>query len=207
MKLHKIKIEQVLYLCDNLLKHYISFLTTDERNIVRFVVQNVLNKSYNESERLLLPIVEKIWNIELASGNYVVVSWNKNVISPKRDVVTFATFSEKNNIIPFCDAVEGIEYRISFESILGALWKDGATFVDRTGDLEENEYVIAKVGNRTVFSFNGATRLITPKQLIEIRAEVCGYNEIILDSSKIEVIGPYKREIEEFEVDFPRKLY
>ncbi len=101
----------------------------------------------------------------------------------------FATLSTSSNIIPFCDALDGIEYEISYDAILGACPKDDATIPVSKVD----EYTIAVINNQAYSSYNEATRLITPKQLIRLSDNnyyTC-YNELILDATKVKPLGTF----------------
>lgn len=190
MNIKDLRQKQVLELCKSLLEDYQQCLTDLEKEQIRALLNT--DESLINSEDILLPIVEKVWNLELKSGNYVVISWNKYAASKPEGIVTFATLCQKDNIVPFCDMTTGIQYEIGYHSLVGALFKDGATLIE---DLEkQNDYTIGIIGDKVINSYNGATKLITPKQLLnqnnnQYRSK---HNELILNTEYIKPIGIYE---------------
>ena len=187
------KTKQTLELCNALLSSYLQYLNSEEIIIINNSLKQLnYNDQLETVQRALLPIVEKIWNIELASGNYTVISWNKHPgIKPKGPLV-YATLSKDDDIINFCDMTSGIKYEINFNSIIGAFYKDGATI--REDISKKNEYTIGFIDGKVVNSYNGSTKFITPIQLINNR-EInyrSKHNEIVLDARLIKEIGPYE---------------
>lgn len=196
MKLLEIRKNQLLELCQYLINEYYEYLNEDELKEVNKIYQWLLNfeldKMPHESLcNTLIPIIRKIWEFELSSGEYVVVSWNKYAGEQKKKSITFATLSKRDDIVSFCDLKEGMEYVIKYDSIIGALYKDAATLIE--DESKENDYTIAMVDGKVINSYNGATKLITPKQLVAKRENeyYTNYNELILDSSKIIEIGKF----------------
>ena len=191
--LKEIRKKQVLNVCKSLLEDYINILTKEEVDTIQRVLN--ANLSYEEAYDLLIPIVEKVWNYDLASGEYKVISWTKHpTFKESSKGVIFATISKKDDIITFCDAVEGMEYAITFKSLIGALEKDGATLFEDKDKV--NEYTSAVIKDRAINSYNGATKLITPKELVGERDidYKSKHNELILDLRYVKQIGPYVRE-------------
>lgn len=196
MKLTTLRKKQLLEVTNSLLTDYCIYLTTDEVKIINSIVNNLdRDKSLDSQEKSLLQIIKKIWNIELNSEKYIIISWNKYTDKKKNNLVTFATLSKKDNVIPFCNLKSGIEYKITYNSIIGALNRDGATLIENIKN--KNEYTIGIIENKVINSYNGATKLITPNQLVN----ASNYNELILDTKKIVEIGEYnlnnKNEYEE----------
>jgi hypothetical protein len=150
-----------------------------------FFAEVINNPDDDKYDSRLEVIAQMIWEKELLSGEYAVISWNKSVTLPDRDKITYATLSKRDNLIRFCGSDNGIELNITFDSIIGAINKDGATLLEN----KYNEYTVGKIDGKFVNSYNGATKLITPFQLVNLD-QSCLYNELILDSRKIEVKGP-----------------
>ena len=150
-----------------------------------FFAEIIKNPDNDKYDYRLEVIAQMIWEKELLSGEYAVISWNKSLTLPNRDKITYATLSRRDNLIRFCGSDNGIELNITFESIIGAINKDGATLLEN----KYNEYTVGKIDGKFVNSYNGATKLITPFQLVNLDQSYL-YNELILDSSKIEIKGP-----------------
>lgn len=184
--------KQLLDFCKTCIEVYKSYLTNDELKLIDEILKSINDKDLKFLEERLMPIVSKIWEIELDSDKYIIISWNKFAKEKNKHDITFATISRKDEINSFCDLKEGTEYKISFASLIGALNKDGATLIE---DLNhKNEYTIATVGDKVINSYNGATRLITPYQLVSLDLKSdykSNYNELILRTDMIEEIGPY----------------
>ena len=190
--LTEIRKKQLLDVCKTCIEIYNSYLTIEELELINNILKNINNHDLKILEERILPIVNKIWEIELDSDKYRIVSWNKFAHEKNKHDITFATISRKDEIIPFCDLKDGTEYKISFASLIGALNKDGATLIE---DLNhKNEYTIAMVGDKVINSYNCATRLITPYQLVSLDLDSgykSNYNELILKTSMIEEVGPF----------------
>jgi len=191
---------QILELCHYLTKEYNYILTNRELQVVEKITNfmrkiNIIDINLiNTITDILLPIVERVWEEELKNNTYIVVSWNKYSTDLPYTPITFATLSKKDKVVSFCELKEGTEYEIQYSSIIGCLNKDGATLIeDKT---KENEYTIAKINDKVINSYNGATKLITPKQLVSTIGNKykTNYNELILYSDLIKKIGPYKME-------------
>ncbi len=194
MDIKKLRKKQILELCKSLLEDYVDDLTEVEKKNVQNSLDSIsLNNDsfFRKISEELLPIVEKIWNKELESGKYIVISWNKYSNEKPKGLVTFATISEVDHIVSFCDLTEGIQYKITYDSIIGALNKDGATLIENLD--KKNAYTIGIIGNKVINSYNGATRFITPKQLFQNQDHnyPSKHNELILDSRFIQKIGVY----------------
>ncbi len=198
MKILEIRKNQILELCKYLRNEYDYILTNSELEEIIKIYDNLEKidiidfNLINMSTTFLLPIVQRVWEEELNSNEYIVISWNKHANKIQQSPVTFATLSRKNNIISFCGLTEGTEYEINFSSLIGCLNKDGATLIE--DESKRNEFTIASIGNKVINSYNGATKLITPKQLLEQTNNDyhTNYNELILDSALIKEIGPYE---------------
>ena len=182
-----IRKKQRINLIKCLIEHYGIFYAFFD-----MLINNPDNDIFDEE---LEKITKKIWEQELLSGNYTVISWNKSNRSPDRKNVTYATLSKSDNIVRFCESNNGIELDITFESLIGAINKDGATLLEE----KENDYTIGKIDGKYVNSYNGATKLITPYQLINLDQSYL-YNELILDSSKISVKGLIEPPQEEYDI-------
>ena len=198
MKIIEIRKNQLIELCQYLINEYSHILTSKELEIVEEIYSyigkiDIINfELVNKLTNLFSPIVEKVWKEELKSGDFVIVSWNKYANKSTKDAITFATLSKRNEIISFCNLTEGIEYEIDYSSIIGCLDKDGATLIeDKT---KNGEYTIGTINDKVINSYNGATKLITPKQLVAKTNNeyYTNYNELILYSALIKEIGPYK---------------
>lgn len=192
MNIKDLKNKQIYELTSSLLKDYGHLLEKEDIEQINLATNNDLQ--LEEKEKILLPIVKKVWDKELESGNYVVISWNKAAKPPKRDDIVFATLSTKDNIVSFCDACDGIEYEISFDALIGALECDAATLIEDAS--KEGDYTIGRINDKVINSYNGATRLITPKQLLDSSHNTykSKHNELILNSHLIKVVGSYTRE-------------
>ena len=190
MNLIDIRKKQLLELCKTCLGVYSSYLDSDELKLINNISNNIDNLV--EIEEKLLQIVSKIWERELATGEYIVISWNKFATEKRKKGITFATLNKKGKIVPFCGLTSGKEYKISFPAIVGALNKDGATLFEDFS--KKNDYTIGTIGDKVINSYNGATRLITPYQLISDNLEndyKSLHNELILKTDLIEEIGPF----------------
>lgn len=187
MSIEELRRRQLFDLLRSLVSDYGYLLSNEDLKFIAEIKNNGIKDNLEKLEFL----VSKIWQNELESGNYRVISWNKTVFGSDRDSLIFATLSTSYNIIPFCDAIDGIEYDISYDAILGACPKDGATIPVSKVD----EYTIAVINNQAYSSYNGATRLITPKQLVRLsdnNYHTC-YNELILDATKVKPLGAFYR--------------
>ncbi len=179
-KIKDIRKKQRINLIKCLMEHYGIFYAFFD-----VLINNPDNDIFDEE---LEKITKKIWEQELLSGNYTVISWNKSNRLPDRKSITYATISKSDDIVRFCKSDNGIELDITFESLIGAINKDGATLLEE----KENDYTIGKIDGKYINSYNGATKLITPYQLVNL--DQSGYyylyNELILDSKKVSVKGP-----------------
>lgn len=186
MKLDVLRKEQVLSVCKSLLKDYLDDLSEDEIEVINNIIINEID--FKKAQVLLDPILRKIWNKELSSGKYEIIAWNKRAsnVHTGKGLVKWATISEVGKPISFCGLTTGSLFEIDYDSILGACLKDGATLVQDV----VNEYTIAKIGDKAINSYNGASKLFTPKQLIFDRLNDyrSNHNEIILDRQKIKFI-------------------
>lgn len=192
MNVCEIRKKQVNEVIHYLLSHYKELFNDDEIKNINNISCLVDSVSYNEMERLLSNYVKRTWDHDLNSGEYIVVTWNKNVTPPNRSYITFATIGTPDDIVPFCNSVDGTILDISYDAIIGGCVKDGATLVE---DLShENDFTIYKSKNNVINSYNCSTRLITAKQMIML--EKSNYkslhNELVLDSSKIYFKEKYK---------------
>lgn len=183
MNIHTLRQKQILDFCKSCLKNYLQYLNEEEINFIKTTFQNNI---FNENviNKLTL-IAEKIWNNELATGKYVVISWSKYAEQKRKKFITFATLSSKDDITSFCDSDFGIEYAISYKALIGALNKDGATLIEDKD--RQNEYTLTILNGKAINSYNGATKIITPLQLLDqsdnnYRSK---HNELILDSRYI----------------------
>lgn len=183
MEIKQLRQKQILEFCKSCLNDYLSYLTINE---IAFI-KNILNDQIFDKSQIdkLLNIAEKIWNNELATDKYVVISWSKYAEQKEKSFITFATLSRKDDIISFCNSNLGIEYSITFKALIGALNKDGATLIEDIS--KKNEYTLAIIDNKVINSYNGATRLITPIQLLDQTNNdyPSKHNELILDSRYI----------------------
>lgn len=187
MILNVVRKKQILELGKILTSIYIDYLNVDEINNVNFICDNINFVTLSLLKEFFYPILDRIWTNELDSGRYKVISWNKYAGEKRKGDITFATLSCDDNIISFCNMVDGIEYKITFDSLFGAINRDGATVFNSKDDI--NEYTVAVIGNNAVNSYNYATKFITPYQLVNSYDK---YNELILDSSKIVELGRYE---------------
>lgn len=188
MNIKAIRQKQIMELIKSLITDYSFLLTENDYNFINSISFNNIDDTILEK---IADIVKRVWEYDLNSGEYVIISWNKGVVPPDRSLITFATISKRNDIISFCDSDNGIEYSIEYDAILGALPKDGATLPVKHPD----EYTIAVIKGQAFSSYNCATKFITPKQLINLKD--CNYNykynELVLDSSKIKMLAEYRR--------------
>ena len=191
MNIIELREKQIYDVAKSLLNDYGHLLSGEDVEKINLISDD--KDDIKEREKLLTPIVKKIWDEELKSGNYIVVSWNKRVNAPSRNNVTFATLSTRDDVISFCDSDVGIEYEISYDALFGALPKDGATIIEDIS--RKGPYTIGELGDKVINSYNGATRLITPKQLLDTSQNtyMSKHNELILNSKMIKEIGPYKK--------------
>ena len=183
MEIKQLRQKQILEFCKSCLKDYLNYLTVDEISFIR----NILNSQIFDKTQTdeLLNIAEKIWDNELATDKYVVISWSKFAEQKRKKFVTFATLSRKEDIISFCNSNLGIEYSITFKALIGALNKDGATLIEDLN--KKNDYTLAIIDNKVINSYNGATKLITPIQLLDQSDNDyhSKHNELILDTRYI----------------------
>lgn len=181
MKIIDLKAKQLLLFCKSCLKDYINILSKEDIEIIK-------NNQGKENE--LIKIAKKIWDYELSTNEYLVISWNKYAFEKEKNGIVFATFSKKEQVNTFCNLNEGTIYEITYEAIIGGLNKDGATLIEE----HENEYTIGKINNKYINSYNGATKIITPQQLLDTTSSpyLSKHNELILDASKIKEIAKYK---------------
>lgn len=187
MNIIDLRHRQLLELLESLVHDYSFLLNQNDYALINYISELGIGNFKADLEK----IVERVWESELASGQYKIISWNKSVDTPNRDKITFATISYQDDIIPFCDAMDGVEYKISYASLLGACPKDGAPIPVA----EVDDYTIAVIDGEAYSSYSGATRLITPKQLIQLEQTDyhTHYNELILDSKKIIPLHSYSR--------------
>ncbi len=184
MKINDLKLKQILLFCKSCLNDYQDILSKEDLEII---------KNYQNNEDNLLKIAKKIWDYELNTNEYLVISWNKYTFDKKKRGIVFATISKKDEINAFCNLDSGTIYEITYDAIIGALNKDAATIFED----KENEFTIGKINDKYINSYNGATKLITPKQLINQSENNyhSKYNELILDATKIKEIAKYNNKI------------
>lgn len=170
---------------------YTEILSKEEQETIKKTLKELLLNGYDEKfEAAILKILEKVWTIELESGEYFIISWNKYFNPKENGPITFATLSTKEFLSSFCNMQEGILYKITWDSIIAACPKDGATLIEEED--KESEYTIGRIGDKVINSYNKATRLITPKQLLnsEHNNYPSKHNELILSTEHIKAIGP-----------------
>ena len=191
MDIHTLRKKQIYELTSSLIKDYKDILDEEDLSIITSCMNDDI--SFENKSEALLPIVRKVWDKELESGEYVLVSWNKNTTPPDRSMITFATLSKRDNVVSFCESNDGIEYNITFDSIIGALEKDAATLIE--DEEKKNDFTIGIIGGKAINSYNGATKLITPKQLLDSSQNdyKSKHNEIILDSKLIKEVGSFSK--------------
>lgn len=180
--------KQIIELIKSLLTNYFNIISEEEIRIIIDINDNMDSYSYDVMSQRLEKILKNVWDKELSSGKYRIISWNKYSKPKEKSIITFATLSYNDDIIPFCNLDEGIEYKISYDSIIGASPKDGATLIEDKSKI--GKYTIGIVGNKVINSYNHSTRLITPKQLLDLSENnyYSKYNELILDTKLIEEI-------------------
>lgn len=181
---------QIIELIKSLLTDYFSILTQEEITTINDIKDNLELYPYIILVNKLEIILKKVWDKELLSGKYKVISWNKYPRQKEKGEIIFATLSYGDEILSFCGLTDGIEYKINYESIIGASPKDGATVIE--DESKTGEYTIGKVGNKVINSYNHSTRLITPRQLLDLNNNkyYSKYNELILNANLIEEIEP-----------------
>lgn len=192
MNIEQIKIKQILELSKSIFENYMNYLSSHEIDKIRELVLKSKNESYlniKEVEEFFTPILERIWNQELKSGKYIIISWNKYAENKESRDVTFATLSKVDNIITFCNLEEGTEYEISWQALLGACPTDGATLIQEKE--KRSKYTIGEINGKVINSFNHASKFFTPIQLVgEVPNNYKSkHNELILDSALIREIG------------------
>ena len=181
MNIEDLRKKQILEFCKSVLNDYKHLLAEGEINLIHTFIENDLAK--------LLSISKKIWDEELACGKYRVISWNKYAQVKENQDIIFATLCTQDNLVSFCNMEEGVEYEITFESLIGALNKDGATLIEDI--TKQNKYTIAIINEKAINSYNGATKLITPKQLLDSTDNdyKSKHNELILNAQLVKKIG------------------
>jgi len=118
----KIRKQQILDLVKCLLVEYFSLLTEEEVAIVKSFYASIDDSNFIiNSQNYLLPIVRKVWDVELKSGNYVVISWNKFPDRKRVHDLLFATLSLKDDII---NAKTDKEAKASVSQLQGSLSKE-----------------------------------------------------------------------------------
>ncbi len=189
MNIELLRKKQRLEFCKTCLNYYSMYLTSDEITFINKIINEDLYSK--EIEDKLLIIAEKIWNQELSTGKYKVISWSKFSAQKRKKFITFATLSRVDDINTFCNSTLGIEYEITYKAIIGALNKDGATIIEDKNKV--NDFTLAIINDKAINSYNGATRLITPIQLLDKSCNTykSKHNELILDSSLIKEIKEF----------------
>lgn len=188
---NKIIKEHLINLCQSLLNDYTEILSKEEQETIKKILGELLLNEYDQKfEFPLLQILEKVWTIELESGEYFIISWNKYFNPKENGPITFATLNTKEFLSSFCNMQEGILYKITWDSIIAACPKDGATLIEEED--KESEYTIGKIGDKVINSYNKATRLVTPRQLIDSEHNnyPSKHNELILNTKHIIAIRP-----------------
>ncbi len=149
MNIEKLHEKRILEFCKSCISYYIDYLTPNEINLINNIIDDT--KLYKSSESELLKIAEKIWDNELSSGKYKVISWSKFADQKRKKFITFATLSKADEINSFCNSDLGIEYSITYKSIIGALNKDGATIIEDIS--KKNDFTIAIINNKVINSY------------------------------------------------------
>ncbi len=191
MKLNNLRRNQLKNLFMTLLGNYKNYFNEDELQIIYNLFCDFNDgMSLEEAENIIEPMVRKVWNLDLSSGDYKVISWNKYAGENNNALpVIFATISKKEDLISFCDMEQGIAYDITYDSLIGALQKDGATLIEDKNRM--NQYTLGVLEDKVINSYNGATKFITPFQLVsedrdnDYRSK---HNELILDRRYIKKI-------------------
>ena len=75
MDITNLRKKQIYELTNSLLKDYKDVLDENDLNIINSCVEGKI--SFDQQNEALLPIVRKVWEKELDSGEYIFVSWNK----------------------------------------------------------------------------------------------------------------------------------
>lgn|SRR5574344_597744 len=136
-----------------------------------------LKKLNDENIREYLKV---IWDDTLNGNEYKVISWFKKDTIGDMPIVVSASLTDMNNIKTFCNSLYGIEYIFPYSAILGGTNGDAATLIEPIE--RTNEFTIGTIKGKAINSYNRATPIITPIQLLENNDS---YNEIVLDSSKL----------------------
>lgn len=180
-------INEILYGINSMIEDYANIYSTDEMNILKStktLFQNFLNQSNYKYENIinLLKLEDGLkflayrsWEYELKNGYYI-VSWLKDdSYSPKPFICS--TLNSDDNINNFCESGIGIQYEINEKSYIGASIHDGGTY--QSTKLKNSIYTIGDNGTTLIDSYNLATPIITPKQLLTRNKNE--HSEIILD--------------------------
>lgn len=136
-------------------------------------------------EEYLKPYIFRCWDYHISNG-YQYVSWFKNDNFGDMPQIISATFS-LNGTESFCDSTYGINYKVFIDGFLGALNRDAATLIEDKS--KQSIYTIAFLDNDIIVnSYNLATPIITPKQVLDKRSNTykSKHNEIILDSRYVQ---------------------
>ena len=98
MKITDLRLKQILLFCKSCLNDYQDILSKEDLEII---------KNYQNNEDNLLKIAKKIWDYELNTNEYLVISWNKYTFDKKKRGIVFATISKKDEINAFCNLDSG----------------------------------------------------------------------------------------------------
>lgn len=154
-----------------LLKKYIDNDTMEKKELLDYV--SIL-------ENKLKPLAFRCWEYEVKNGcNYV--SWLKDGNYKSGVSVISSTFSQNEEKI-FCNSEIGIKYEVNIDAFVAACEKDAASLKEKNN--RASLYTIRELPNGDVInSYNLATPIITPRQLIEFSQNdyLSNHNEIILD--------------------------
>lgn len=157
-----------------LLNNQINDLENDRINV------DNINKNL-EIELYLKKYIFKTWQYENLNGGSF-ISWFKNERIGNVPKLISSTFSyDYTN--SYCGATVGIKYNVDEKAFLGALEKDAAVLLNDVNNI----YTIGKIEDKYVNSYNLATPIITPKQVLKNDTNYykSKHNEIILDSKYI----------------------
>lgn len=129
----------------------------------------------------------RTWQYEVEQGNSF-IAWLKdgNIKSNKEIIST--TFGTTE--FPFCDSQLGIKYSVDMNAFIAACPKDAATVIEPSD--KKSAFTIDELpNNKVVNSYNFATPIITPKQVLDQSNNdyKTKYNEIILDGRYAKPIG------------------
>lgn len=152
----------------SLINDYSNLFSEEELRQIKIAITT----GKNLPEELLLLFAKRTWDYVINDSSYYFVSWLKEDVYNQDKKLIHMTFFKENDVKNFCDMKYGIRFKVDYEGMLCALNHDAAVVIVKY----PYQKVLAYDGDNYICSINKASRIVTPKQVLNDCAD---YNEVV----------------------------